>query len=152
MTHRIGHGYDSHRLVEGRPLILGGVRIPHDRGLEGHSDADVVAHAVTDAVLGAVGRGDIGELFPDDDPRWRDADSLELLRVALAGGPGRVVNADVTIVCEAPRLGPHRRAMAANLEEVLGAPVNVKATTNERMGPVGRGEGIAAFAVALLTI
>jgi 2-C-methyl-D-erythritol 2,4-cyclodiphosphate synthase len=147
---RVGIGYDSHRLAAGRRLVLGGVEIEHDQGLEGHSDADVVTHAVIDAVLGAAGLGDLGTHFPPDDDRWRDADSLDLLRVALGLLSGPVVNVDATVLCEAPRLGPYRAQMEANLAETLGAPVSVKATTNEGMGFVGRGEGIACIAVALV--
>lgn len=148
MSARVGIGYDSHRFAEGRPLILGGVEIPYGRGLDGHSDADAVAHAVTDAVLGAVGLGDIGTHFPPSEERWRDADSIELLRTAVAMVPGYVVNVDVTVVCEEPRLGEHRPEMERNLGEAAGAPVSVKATTNEGMGWIGRGEGIACVAVA----
>jgi 2-C-methyl-D-erythritol 2,4-cyclodiphosphate synthase len=147
---RVGIGYDSHRLTAGRRLVLGGVEIEHDQGLDGHSDADVVTHAVIDAVLGAAGLGDLGTHFPPDDDRWRDADSLDLLRIALGLLSGPVVNVDATVICEAPRLGPHRAQMEANLSETLGAPVSVKATSNEGMGFVGRGEGIACIAVALV--
>ena len=153
---RIGHGYDSHRFSEGRPLILGGVQIPHERGLAGHSDADAVAHAVTDALLGAAGLGDIGRHFPPTDDAWKDADSLQLLaRVVrlLEGRNYQVVNVDVTVVCEAPKIGPHAAAMQARLAGVLGiAPdhISIKGKTNEGMGAIGRGEGIAAFAVALI--
>jgi 2-C-methyl-D-erythritol 2,4-cyclodiphosphate synthase len=151
-----GIGYDSHRLVEGRRLILGGVEIPHDRGLDGHSDADVLTHAVIDAVLGAAGLGDIGELFPDTDERYRGADSLALLGevVAMVVGAGlAVVNVDATVAMERPKLGPHRAAIRGRLAETLGLEVvrvNVKATTGEAMGFVGRGEGVAAIAVASL--
>ncbi|HEY3383437.1 MAG TPA: 2-C-methyl-D-erythritol 4-phosphate cytidylyltransferase [Vicinamibacterales bacterium] len=153
---RIGSGYDLHRLVEGRPLILGGVTIPSDRGLAGHSDADALCHAITDAVLGAAAAGDIGQHFPDADERWRGASSTELLRqvVALVAGRGyRVVNVDATLVVERPMLGPYRAAMVARLAEVLGlAPdaVSVKAKTNEGVDAAGRGEAIAVHAVALL--
>jgi len=150
MSVSVGIGYDSHRLVEGERLLLGGVEIEHERGLAGHSDADVLTHAVIDAVLGAGGGGDIGSLFPDDEERWRDADSLDLLRTALAGVPGRVLNVDATLICEQPRIGPHRAEMERKLSEVLSARVSVKATTNEGMGFVGRGEGIACMAVAAL--
>jgi 2-C-methyl-D-erythritol 2,4-cyclodiphosphate synthase len=150
MSVSVGIGYDSHRLVEGERLLLGGVEIEHERGLAGHSDADVLTHAVIDAVLGAGGGGDIGSLFPDDDERWRDADSLDLLRTALAGISGRVLNVDATLICEQPRIGPHRAEMERKLSEVLSARVSVKATTNEGMGFVGRGEGIACIAVAAL--
>lgn len=146
---RVGIGYDSHRFVTGRPLIIGGVTIEFDRGLAGHSDADVLAHAVTDAVLGAAGAGDIGTHFPPTDDRWRDADSIELLRTVVAGLDGRVVNVDATVICERPPINPHRDAIEKRLGSALGAPVSVKATTNEGLGAIGRGEGIAAIAVAL---
>ncbi|MGI9020649.1 MAG: 2-C-methyl-D-erythritol 2,4-cyclodiphosphate synthase [Solirubrobacterales bacterium] len=152
MSARVGMGYDSHRFAEGRRLVLGGVEIEHDHGLAGHSDADVVAHAVIDAVLGAAGLGDLGAHFPPSDERWRDADSIDLLRTVLAEVRGAVVNVDVTVVCEQPAIGPHRPEMERVLGGALGAPVNVKATTNEGMGWIGRGEGIAAFAVALLEV
>lgn len=151
-----GIGYDCHRLAAGRRLILGGVEIPHERGLEGHSDADVLTHAVIDAVLGAAGLGDIGEHFPDTEERYRDADSLVLLETALtrviATGL-EVVNVDCTVLMEAPKLAPHRQAIRERLARALGlaaARVNVKATTGEGMGFVGRGEGVAALAVASL--
>jgi 2-C-methyl-D-erythritol 2,4-cyclodiphosphate synthase len=144
----VGIGYDSHPLVAGERLLLGGVEIEHERGLAGHSDADVLTHAVIDAVLGATGLGDIGTLFPDTEQRWRDADSLDMLRTALARVPGRVLNVDATLICEAPRIGPRRSEMEHNLAEVLSARVSVKASTNEGMGFIGRGEGIACFAVA----
>jgi 2-C-methyl-D-erythritol 2,4-cyclodiphosphate synthase len=147
---RAGIGWDSHRLEAGRPLIVGGVTIEHDRGPAGHSDADVLAHAVIDALLGAAGLGDIGVHFPDSDPRHAGADSLGLLREAVgrARAAGWAASyADTTLLMEAPKLGAHRDAIAANLSEALGAPVNVKATTGERIGFVGRGEGIAALAV-----
>jgi 2-C-methyl-D-erythritol 2,4-cyclodiphosphate synthase len=153
---RVGIGYDSHRFVAGRPLVLGGVRIPHGRGLAGHSDADAVAHALTDAILGAAGAGNIGQLFPDDDPQWKDADSMELLRTAheLVRGRGHtVVQADLTVITEAPKLGPHLPAMATALATRLGladGSVHVKAKTNEGMGFIGRGEGLAVIAVATL--
>jgi 2-C-methyl-D-erythritol 2,4-cyclodiphosphate synthase len=146
----VGIGYDSHRLVEGERLILGGVEIEHDRGLAGHSDADVLTHAVIDALLGAVGEGDIGTLFPDDEERWRDADSLDMLRTVVGLLPGRVLNVDATIVCEQPKLGPHRPEMERILSEVLSARVSVKASSNEGMGFIGRGEGVACMAVAAL--
>jgi 2-C-methyl-D-erythritol 2,4-cyclodiphosphate synthase len=147
---RVGIGYDSHRYEPGRRLVLGGVEIDHDRGLVGHSDADVLTHAVIDALLGAAGLGDLGTQFPDDDERWRDADSLDLLRTVLGQLPGFVANVDATLVCEAPRLGTYRGEMERNLSTILGAPASVKATTNEGMGWVGRGEGIACLAVALI--
>jgi 2-C-methyl-D-erythritol 2,4-cyclodiphosphate synthase len=146
----VGIGYDSHRLVAGERLVLGGVEIEHEQGLSGHSDADVLTHAVIDAVLGAAGGGDIGTLFPDEEDRWRDAASLDMLRVALRRVRGRVLNVDATLICEQPRLGPHRAEMERNLAEVVSARVNVKATTNEGMGFVGRGEGVACIAVAAL--
>jgi len=149
---RAGIGYDAHRFAAGRRLVLGGVEVPHGAGLAGHSDADVLTHAVIDAVLGAAGLGDIGTLFPPDEERWRDAYSLDLLRVALANLHGRVVNVDATLICESPRIAPHHAEMERNLAEVLSAPVTVKATTNEGMGWIGRGEGIACFAVALLEL
>ena len=152
MSTRTGIGYDSHRFAEGGPLILGGVRIPHDRGLEGHSDADVVAHAITDAVLGAAGLGDIGSHFPPSDDRWKDANSVDLLRTAVAMVRGVVVNADATVICEAPKLAEHRPEMERILTEAVGAPVSVKATTNEGMGWIGRGEGIACMAVAAVEL
>ena len=144
----VGIGYDSHRFAEGRPLILGGVEIEHERGLEGHSDADVLAHAVIDALLGAAGEGDIGTLFPDDEERWRDADSIDLLRTAVGTLGGKIVNVDVTVVCEEPRLGPYREQIEHLLADAISARVSVKATSNEGMGWIGRGEGIACIAVA----
>lgn len=151
---RVGIGYDSHRFVAGRPLILGGVQIPHERGLAGHSDADALCHAITDALLGAAGLGDIGTHFPPDDARWRDADSIDLLRraVALLADNGlRPVQVDATVVCEAPRVGPHREAMRARVGEALGSgpeAVSIKGKSNEGMGWIGRGEGLAVMAVA----
>jgi 2-C-methyl-D-erythritol 2,4-cyclodiphosphate synthase len=149
MSARVGVGYDSHRFAAGRRLVLGGVEIEHEAGLEGHSDADVVTHAVIDAVLGAAGLGDLGTHFPPSDERWRDADSLDLLRTVLGELRGSVANVDVSVICERPAIGPHRAEMEALLGETLGAPVSVKASTNEGMGWIGRGEGIAAIAVAL---
>lgn len=153
---RIGHGYDVHPLVEGRALILGGVRIPHHKGLAGHSDADVLIHAVCDACLGAAALGDIGRHFPDSDARYKDIDSRALLRAVqglISKAGWQVENLDVTVVAEAPRLAPHVPAMvenlAADLKLVLGQ-VNIKATTSERLGYLGREEGIAAHAVVLL--
>jgi 2-C-methyl-D-erythritol 2,4-cyclodiphosphate synthase len=146
----VGIGYDSHRLVEGERLVLGGVEIEHERGLAGHSDADVLTHAVIDAVLGAGGAGDIGTLFPDSEDRWRDADSLDMLRTALGRVSGQVLNVDATLICEQPAIWPHRAEMERKLSEVLSARVSVKASTNEGMGFVGRGEGIACVAVAAL--
>jgi 2-C-methyl-D-erythritol 2,4-cyclodiphosphate synthase len=152
MSARVGIGYDSHRFAAGRRLVLGGVEVAHDMGLEGHSDADVLAHAVIDAVLGAAGLGDLGTHFPPDDDRWRDANSIDLLRTAVAMVRGRVVNVDATVICEAPRLGEHRPEMERLLGEALAAPASVKATTNEGLGWVGRGEGVACVAVALVEI
>ncbi len=149
----VGFGYDVHRLAPGRPCILGGVRIPHERGLLGHSDADVLVHAVMDAILGAIGQRDIGQHFPNTDPRYEGADSLALLRlvVGLAGESGcRVRNLDSTVVAEEPMLAPHVEGMKRNLAEALGLSagrVAVKATTNEGLGFIGAREGIAAFAV-----
>jgi 2-C-methyl-D-erythritol 2,4-cyclodiphosphate synthase len=153
---RAGIGYDAHRFGVGRKLVLGGVEIPDEPGLEGHSDADVLTHAITDALLGAAGLGDIGGHFPNDDPRYRDADSIGFLTraAALAREQGwQVVNVDATVICERPRLASHVSRMGERLGEGLGIPaerVNVKATTNEGMGFIGRGEGIAALAVALM--
>ena len=153
---RIGHGYDVHAFCEGRPLILGGVDVPCERGLAGHSDADVLAHAVADALLGAARAGDIGTLFPDTDPAYEGADSLVLLaRVAelLRTRGFEIVDVDATVAAQAPKLAPHRDAMRANLARAMGIPVEhmgVKATTTEHLGFVGRKEGIEAFAVALI--
>ncbi len=153
---RIGLGYDAHRLVEGRRLVLGGVAIPHPLGLLGHSDADVLSHAVGDALLGAAAAGDLGTHFPDSDPAYKDISSLVLLEkiAALVKARGfKPVNVDATIVAEKPRLAPHIPAMVANLAAALGLPpeaVNVKATTTEQMGFTGKGEGLAAYAVALV--
>ena len=144
----VGIGYDSHRFAAGRPLILGGVEVEHELGLEGHSDADVLTHAVIDALLGAAGSGDIGTLFPDDDERWRDADSIDLLRTAVGTIGGRIVNIDATLVCEQPRLASHREEMERIIGQATSARVSVKATSNEGMGWIGRGEGIACIAVA----
>ncbi len=155
---RVGMGYDVHRTAVGRPLVLGGVRLQSDWGLDGHSDADVVAHALGDALLGAAGLGDLGAHFPPGDPTWKDASSLVLLghiAEALRARGARVVNADVMLLAEAPRIAQHREAMAANLAGALGIEpgrVSVKATTNERLGFVGRGEGLAAMAVALVEL
>jgi 2-C-methyl-D-erythritol 2,4-cyclodiphosphate synthase len=147
---RIGTGYDSHVLKTGETLMLGGVEIPHDKGLAGHSDADVLTHAVIDALLGAAGLGDIGELFPPSEDQWKDANSIDLLRIVVGRLPGPALNVDATLICEEPKLLPYRAEMQHNLSEALSAPVNVKATTNEGMGAIGRGEGIACIAVALL--
>ncbi len=150
----VGIGYDSHRLAAGRRLVIGGVEIAYERGLEGHSDADVLAHAITDALLGAAGLGDIGDHFPDTDERWRDADSLELLSavvgMVVANGL-RIVNVDCTVLMEQPKLSPYRQAIRERLAQTLGLQeecVNVKASTGEGIGFVGRGEGVAALAVA----
>jgi 2-C-methyl-D-erythritol 2,4-cyclodiphosphate synthase len=153
---RIGHGYDVHCLVEGRKLILGGVDIPYERGLLGHSDADVLLHAISDAILGALGLGDIGKHFPDTDPQYKGANSRKLLRhvLVLANQKGYVLgNVDATIVAQRPKLAPFIPAMRANLSEDLATDpdrVNVKATTTEQLGFAGRGEGIAAYAVVLM--
>ena len=144
----VGIGYDSHRFAPGRRLVLGGVEIEHELGLAGHSDADVLTHAVIDALLGAAGGGDIGTMFPDDDPRWKDADSLDMLRTVVGTIAGSVENIDATLICEQPRLGPYRAEMERALADVTSARVGVKATSNEGMGWVGRGEGIACLAVA----
>jgi 2-C-methyl-D-erythritol 2,4-cyclodiphosphate synthase len=144
----VGIGYDSHRFAEGRPLILGGVEVEHPRGLSGHSDADVLTHAVIDAILGAGGGGDIGTMFPDDDERWRGADSIDLLRTVVGTVAGAIINIDATVVCEEPRLGAYKAEMERTLSDATSARVSVKATSNEGMGWVGRGEGIACIAVA----
>ena len=154
---RIGQGYDVHRLVAERPLILGGIEIPYEKGLLGHSDADVLLHAISDALLGAAALGDIGAHFPDSDPAYRGADSAELLRAVgdLVRGAGyEIENIDSTVVCQAPKLAPHIASMREWIAEVLALPVgavSVKASTEEHMGFTGRGEGIAAHAVCLLT-
>ncbi|MBR6976475.1 MAG: 2-C-methyl-D-erythritol 2,4-cyclodiphosphate synthase [Ottowia sp.] len=153
---RVGEGWDVHALVEGRPLILGGMRIPHTHGLAGHSDADALLHAITDAILGAAALGDIGRMFPDTDEQWKGADSAVLLaeaarRVAEQGW--RIVNVDSTIVAQAPKLAPHMGAIVARIADVLGLEVhqvNVKAKTAERLGPVGQGQSIEARAAVLL--
>ncbi len=131
----VGIGYDSHRFAPGRRLVLGGVEIEHERGLDGHSDADVLTHAVIDAILGAAGGGDIGTMFPDDDERWRDADSIDMLRTVVGTIGGSIVNVDATLICEQPRLGPHRAEMERTLADATSARVNVKATTQ-------RGDGL----------
>ncbi len=152
----VGIGYDSHRLAADRRLILGGVEIPHEQGLAGHSDADVLTHAVIDALLGAAGLGDIGEHFPDSDERYHDADSIELLRTVVAtitDAGLAMANVDCTVVMQEPKLGPHKQAIRTRLAGALGLPearVNVKASTGEGIGFVGRGEGVAALAVASL--
>ena len=153
---RIGHGYDVHRLVEGRPLILGGVNIPYEKGLLGHSDADVLLHAVSDALLGAAGLGDIGKHFPDTDPQYKGADSLKLLevvadRVRQAGY--RVSNIDVTMIAQRPKLRPHIETMEGNIAAAVGIDagrINIKATTEEHLGFTGNGEGMSCHAVCLL--
>ena len=153
---RVGIGYDSHRFADGRRLILGGVEIPHPRGLAGHSDADAVAHALTDAVLGAARLGDIGSLFPDSDPRWKGANSLELLHQAyrtVAAAGHRLVQADITVIVERPKIGPHVALMRERLAAALSVgphAISVKGKTNEGMGWIGREEGVAVIAVAVL--
>jgi 2-C-methyl-D-erythritol 2,4-cyclodiphosphate synthase len=152
---RTGLGIDSHRFAPGRRLVLGGVVVPHTHGLDGHSDADVLAHAITDAILGAASMGDIGTHFPDTDPEFKDADSLVLLREIVrrvASEGWRVEHVDATVMLERPKLAPHREAIMARLSEAVGASVHVKATTGEGMGFVGREEGVAAMAVATLTL
>ncbi len=154
MSYRVGIGVDAHALADGVPLVLGGVAIDHPRGLAGHSDGDVIAHALVDAVLGAAGLGDIGSLFPSGDDRFRGADSLELLREAyrrVRAAGWQLVNADCVLVGEEPRIAGHREEMRRRLAEALeGGEVNVRATTTDRLGFAGRGEGLAAHAVALL--
>lgn len=156
MSSLVGIGYDSHRLIGERRLVIGGVEIAHDRGLDGHSDADVLAHAVSDALLGAAGLGDIGEHFPDNDERWRDADSVELLAAVVEmvlEQELQIVNLDCTVLMERPKLSPYRAAIRERLASVLGLPVervNVKASTGEGIGFVGRAEGVAALAVVSL--
>jgi 2-C-methyl-D-erythritol 2,4-cyclodiphosphate synthase len=153
---RVGIGHDTHRLVAGRPLILGGVRIEHPRGLDGHSDADVVLHALTDALLGAAGWGDIGDAYPDTDPAYRDCDSARFVREAqqrLHGAGWEVINADLIIFAQEPKLGPVKSAIRARLAELLGVgpeAVNVKAKTGERVGAIGRSEAIGCQAVVLI--
>jgi 2-C-methyl-D-erythritol 2,4-cyclodiphosphate synthase len=153
---RVGLGHDTHRLVAGRPLLLGGVRVAHDRGLDGHSDADVVLHALTDALLGAAGLGDIGDAYPDTDPTWKGADSTLFLRetvVRLERDGWRIGNVDVVILAQEPKLGPVKAAIRANLARLLGVEegvVNVKAKTGERVGHIGRAEAIGCQVVALI--
>jgi len=153
---RVGIGFDSHRFTEGRPLVLGGVAIPFERGLAGHSDADAAAHALIDALLGAAGAGDIGRLFPDDDEAFRGAAGMDLLRKAMEEVRRRgyrVGNADLVVIAEAPRIAPHAEAMRAALAEAIGAPperISIKGKTAEGMGSIGAGEGIAAHAAVLL--
>jgi 2-C-methyl-D-erythritol 4-phosphate cytidylyltransferase/2-C-methyl-D-erythritol 2,4-cyclodiphosphate synthase len=155
---RVGVGYDSHRFAAGRKLMLGGIEIPHDRGLDGWSDADAVAHALTDAILGALADGDIGAHFPPSDPQWRGASSDRFLAFAVervrARG-GRIAHLDLTIVCEAPRIGEHRDAMRTSIARLAGIDIDrvaVKATTSEKLGFTGRGEGIAAYATATVRL
>jgi 2-C-methyl-D-erythritol 2,4-cyclodiphosphate synthase len=148
----VGIGYDSHRFGEDRPLVIGGVTIDYDRGLIGHSDADVLTHAVIDAILGAAGMEDIGAIFPDSDPTWRGADSIEMLRTVVGMLHGRIENIDATVICEEPKLGEYRARIARMIGDVTSARVNVKATTNEGMGWIGRGEGIACMAVASVEV
>ena len=153
---RVGTGYDVHRLERGLPLTLGGVSLAHTHGLRAHSDGDVLAHAIGDAVLGALALGDLGKHFPDADPEWKGASSmgiLEIIRGLVSNAGARVVNVDATVIAEAPRIAPHVDAMRANLAHALGIEperVSVKATTNEKLGTIGRGEGIAAMAAALV--
>ena len=151
---RVGIGYDVHALVAGRKLILGGVEIPHEKGLDGHSDADVLMHAICDAILGALGEADIGHFFPNTDPQWKGAPSRIFLKEAarvVAGREGSIINVDATLIAQAPKLLPHVQSMKVNIAEALGLDtqqVGIKATTNEHLGFVGREEGIAAMAVA----
>ncbi|HZT22028.1 MAG TPA: 2-C-methyl-D-erythritol 2,4-cyclodiphosphate synthase [Verrucomicrobiae bacterium] len=155
---RVGIGYDVHRLVAGRKLILGGVEIPHHKGLDGHSDADALMHAICDALLGALGEPDIGHFFPNSDPRWKNAPSRIFLEEAarqISRRGGKIVNVDATLIAQAPRISPHLAAMKQNLAAALGVSENqigVKATTNEHLGFVGREEGIAAMAVAAVNL
>jgi len=158
MTIRTGIGYDVHRFASGRPLILGGVQIPFERGLEGHSDADVLLHAICDALLGAAGLGDIGQHFPPGDPNYLNASSLDLLRHVrglLSKGGFNPINIDATVICELPEIGPHAAAMRSAVAQATGldpSAINVKATTNEGMGFIGRGEGIAALAITTIQV
>ena len=155
---RSGLGFDLHPLVDGRPLVLGGVVVPHERGLGGHSDADVLTHAVCEALLGALALGDLGRMFPDTDPRWKDVSSLVLLEGVLDAVRAKratLVNVDATVICQAPRLGPHLPAMAACLAKTMGVDtdrVSVKAKSPEHLGLVGRGDGIAAMAVVSVEV
>lgn len=154
---RVGQGFDVHQLVEGRRLVLGGVEIPFERGLEGHSDGDALLHAVSDAILGAIGAGDLGRHFPSSDERWRGADSGEILAevvAKMAAAGWGLENVDATIIAQAPRLSPHQPAMAERLTALLGTTpdrVNLKLTSTDALGAIGRGEGIAGMAVVLLT-
>ncbi|MGZ8272916.1 MAG: 2-C-methyl-D-erythritol 2,4-cyclodiphosphate synthase [Burkholderiaceae bacterium] len=156
MKIRVGQGFDVHALVPGRRLVIGGVEIPHERGLLGHSDADVLLHAITDAILGAAGLGDIGHLFPDTDTRYKDADSRVLLRAAVecaAGAGWRIGNVDATVIAERPKIAPHLHSMRASIAADCGVDngsVSIKGKTSEKLGYAGRGEGIAAQAVVLL--
>ncbi len=156
MRQRFGIGFDSHTFVEKRPLILGGVKIKHPKGLKGHSDGDAVAHAIIDALLGAAAMGDIGRLFPDTDERWKGADSMQLLlevRRRVLAASYTIVNVDATVITEAPKLAPHIDEMRDNVARALGLPitaVSIKAKTNEKMDSVGRGKGLQVFAVASL--
>lgn len=158
MSTRIGMGYDIHRIAAGRPLVLGGVKFESEWGLDGHSDADVLLHAIGDALLGAGGLGDLGDHFPPGDPQWKDASSLDLLariRALLDAKGARIVNVDAMVVAEAPKLAPRRGEMLANIARVLAietSQISVKATTNEQLGALGRREGIAAMAVALIEV
>jgi 2-C-methyl-D-erythritol 2,4-cyclodiphosphate synthase len=158
MKYRVGIGFDSHRFVAGRKLLLGGVEIPHDRGLEGHSDADVLLHALTDALLGAAGLGDIGSHFPDSDPKWKNASSRTFVEGAVRmfrEKSYRIANVDLIVLAEAPKLQSHRSEICRSIAAMLQIPeacVNLKATTTDRMGFIGRDEGIAAQAIALLEI
>jgi len=153
---KIGHGYDIHQLVAGRPLILGGVEIPYEKGLYGHSDADVLVHAVCDALLGAAGMGDIGEHFPDNDPRYKDAASMDLLKetwLRVSRYHKTLLNIDATLVAQAPRIGPYKAAMRENLAKALTVfpdRINIKATSTEGLGFIGEGRGMAAMCVALI--
>jgi len=155
---RCGIGYDIHRLAEGRKLILGGIEIPYARGLEGHSDADVLSHAIADALLGAIGAGDIGQHFPNTDESIRGISSLEILKQVaklLTDKRARVINVDATLIAEAPKIGPHVPEMRQKIADAIGTSdsnVNVKATTNEELGPIGRGEGMASIAIATIEI
>src|SRR5271165_7220771 len=158
MIPRIGTGFDVHAMAEGRKMIICGVEVPHEKGLAGHSDADVGIHALCDAIYGALAEGDIGRHFPPSEDTWKDADSARFLRHAaerIAARGGKLANADVTIICERPKIGPHAQAMRARLAELLGVSidqVSVKATTSERLGFTGRGEGIAAQAAVIVMV
>ena len=155
---RVGLGYDVHQLKEGRPLILGGVEIPHKTGLDGHSDADVLMHAICDAILGALGQGDIGSFFPPSDPQWKDAPSKIFLQEAasqIKKQNGQLINVDAMLIAEAPKIAPHISVMKNNIAAALGVKprdIGIKATTNETMGFIGRGEGMAAHAVASIQL